>query len=191
MNLEPFIIIHAEDSEDGIRYRDKFEFRFQVSGFKMEKTTKFEDLAVFGFAHFRHDSVVFKRVWHYTRCSVSSVRRQLCKQVYEITRLGEFRKDTRFVQQIRAAAGSVMDIIAEGYESDGNKEFINFLYIAKGSCGEVRSQIIRASDVGFIDNDTATHLYNDCLNLSKSISKFITSLKKSSITGQKNLKPET
>ena len=117
--------------------------------------------------------------------------RELCKEVYAITRGGEFHNDSRFVQQIHASAGSVMDNIAEGFERDGNKEFINFLYIAKGSCGEVRSQIIRASDVGFIDNETATRLYNMCLNLSKAISKFISSIKKSPITGLKNLKPET
>ena len=128
----------------------------------MSKVEKFEDLAVFQSA------------------------RNLCKDVYAITKECEFSKDSRFVQQIHAAAGSIMDNIAEGYERDGNKEFINFLYIAKGSCGEVRSQIIRASDVGFIDKDTAKKLYNDTLNLSKSISKFITSLKESSITGLKN-----
>ena len=133
----------------------------------MSKAKKFEDLTIFQMA------------------------RELCKEVYAITKEGEFYKDTRFVQQIRASAGSVMDNIAEGYERDGNREFINFLYIAKGSCGEVRSQIIRASDVGFIDNETATRLYNCCLNLSKAISKFISSLKKSPITGLKNLKPET
>ena len=133
----------------------------------MSKVSRFEDLTIFQMA------------------------RDLCKEVYVITKKGEFRKDSRFVQQIRAAAGSIMDNIAEGYERDGNKEFINFLYIAKGSCGEVRSQIIRATDVGFIDKDTATRLYNDSLNLGKSISKFITSLKGSSITGLKNLKPES
>ena len=117
--------------------------------------------------------------------------RELCKQVYSITKQGEFSKDSRFVQQIHASAGSVMDNIAEGFERDGNKEFVNFLYIAKGSCGEVRSQIIRASDVGFIDDDTAKRLYNDCLNLSKSIAKFIASLRTSPITGLKNLKRET
>ena len=133
----------------------------------MSKAQKFEDLTIFQKA------------------------RELCKEVYAVTKEGEFHKDVRFVQQIHASAGSVMDNIAEGFERDGNKEFINFLYIAKGSCGEVRSQIIRASDVGFLDNETSAKLYNDCLNLSKAISKFISSLKSSSITGLKNLKPET
>jgi len=82
-----------------------------------------------------------------------------------------------------------MDNIAEGFEREGNKEFVNFLYIAKGSCGEVRSQIIRASDVGFIDNDTATRLYNDCLSLSKAISAFIKSLRTSDYRGSKHLEP--
>ncbi len=127
----------------------------------MSKIQKFEDLSIFQKA------------------------RDLCKEVYAITKDGEFHKDSRFVQQIHASVGSVMDNIAEGFERDGNKEFINFLYIAKGSCGEVRSQIIRASDVGFIDNDTAKRLYNDCLNLSKSIAKFIKALKDSSLTGIK------
>lgn len=117
--------------------------------------------------------------------------RELCKQVYSITKDKEFQRDSRFVQQIHASAGSVMDNIAEGFERDGNKEFINFLYIAKGSCGEVRSQIIRASDVGFIDSDCAKKLYNDSLKLSKAISKFISSLKSSPITGKKYILPET
>ena len=133
----------------------------------MAKVQKFEDLTIFQMA------------------------RDLCKEVYAITNEGEFHKDSRFVQQIHASAGSVMDNIAEGFERDGNKEFINFLYIAKGSCGEVRSQIIRASDVGFIDNETATRIYNACLNLSKSISKFITTLKESGKGGRKTITPGT
>ena len=127
----------------------------------MSKAKSFEDLKIFQMA------------------------RDLCKEVYAITKESEFHKDSRFVQQIHAAAGSVMDNIAEGFERDGNKEYINFLYIAKGSCGEVRSQIIRASDVGFIDKETATKLYNESLNLSKSIAKFITSLKDSNLSGLK------
>lgn len=117
--------------------------------------------------------------------------RSLNKKIYLITENGDFHKDSRFVQQIHAASGSIMDNIAEGFERDGNKEFVNFLYIAKGSCGEVRSQIIRASDIGFIDNETAKELYNECLCLSKQIAHFINSLKKSNISGQKYLKLET
>lgn len=59
--------------------------------------------------------------------------RELSIKIYELTREGDFKFDTRFVQQIRASAGSIMDNIAEGFERQGNKEFINFLYIAKGS----------------------------------------------------------
>ena len=131
------------------------------------------------------------KVQKFEELDIFQKARDLCKEVYAITKGGEFHKDSRFVQQIHAAAGSVMDNIAGGFERDGNKEFINFLYFAKGSCGEVRSQLIRASDVGYIDNETAKRLYNDCLNLSKSIAKFIASLRMSPITGLKNLPPET
>lgn len=117
--------------------------------------------------------------------------RELCQEVYLHTETQPWKTDTRFVQQIRAAAGSVMDNIAEGFERDGNKEFIQFLYVAKGSCGEVRSQIIRASDTNFLNHTDAKRLYNVCLELSSAIAAFIKSLKKSSITGSKYLKQET
>lgn len=109
----------------------------------------------------------------------------LCKKVYAITRDGEFKSDYRFVQQIRASAGSVMDNIAEGYERDGNKEFINFLYISKGSCGEVRSQIIRAHEVGYIPDETYNDMYSLCIKISIGINNFIKVLKSSDVTGQK------
>ena len=115
--------------------------------------------------------------------------RRLSKEVYEITRLGDFRYDSRFVQQIRAAAGSVMDNIAEGFERDGNKEFIQFLYVAKGSCGEVRSQLYRAFDAGFINEETFTRMLNETLSLNKGILNFIKSLKSSAVTGTKYQKP--
>ena len=115
--------------------------------------------------------------------------RTLCKEVYAITRVGEFKHDSRFVQQIRAASGSVMDNIAEGFERDGNKEFIQFLYIAKGSCGEVRSQVTRAYDVGFINEVKFRELQEACFTLSRGIANFIRSLQASDIKGQKYLKP--
>ena len=57
--------------------------------------------------------------------------RALAKQVYKITKSADFRYDTRFVQQIRASAGSISDNIAEGFERQGTKEFRNFIIIAR------------------------------------------------------------
>ena len=111
--------------------------------------------------------------------------RELSKKIYPITHRGEFRYDTRFVQQIRAAAGSIMDNIAEGFERGGNKEFLNFLYIAKGSCGEVRSQLMRANDVGYLTPEEYKELYSECRKLSAGIMNFIKEIKASDITGAK------
>ena len=116
--------------------------------------------------------------------------RELSKKIYPITNREGFKSDYRFVQQIRAAAGSIMDNIAEGFERAGNKEFINFLYIAKGSCGEVRSQLIRAKDVGYLTPEEYDELYADCRKLSASILNFVKEIKASDITGAK-YKPET
>ena len=113
--------------------------------------------------------------------------RVLAKQIYEITKEEPFRNDFRFVQQIRAAAGSISDNIAEGFELQGNKEFKNFLYIAKGSCGELRSQINRAYDVGFIDEETYKQMYSDSKRLSSSILHFIESLQSNDFVGSKYL----
>ncbi|WP_075352555.1 four helix bundle protein [Algoriphagus marinus] len=79
--------------------------------------------------------------------------RELCFLVRKLSRKDQFSKDFRFCGQINSAAGSIMDNIAEGFERDGNREFINFLYIAKGSNGEVRSQSFRALDANFIDGN--------------------------------------
>ena len=111
--------------------------------------------------------------------------RELSKKIYPVTNREGFKSDYRFVQQIRAAAGSIMDNIAEGFERTGNKEFLNFLYIAKGSCGEVRSQLIRANDVGFLTSEEFDELYSECRKLSAGIMNFIKEIKASDITGAK------
>ena len=111
--------------------------------------------------------------------------RELSAKIYPITKKGEFKYDTRFVQQIRAAAGSIMDNIAEGFERAGNKEFLNFLYIAKGSCGEVRSQLIRAHDVGYLTQEEYNELYTECRKLSAAIMNFIKEIRSSDMSGAK------
>lgn len=116
---------------------------------------------------------------------IYQLSRELAKQVYKITRIGEFKYDTRFVQQMRASSGSISDNIAEGFERQGNKEFIQFLYIAKGSCGEFRSQINRAFDAGFIDKETYDQMYADCRKLGAGILNFIKSVKSFESRGSK------
>ena len=111
--------------------------------------------------------------------------RELSKKIYPITQRGEFKYDTRFVQQIRAAVGSIMDNIAEGFERTGNKEFLNFLYIAKGSCGEVRSQLIRANDLGYMTKEEYDELYTECRKLSAGIMNFIKEIRTSEYAGAK------
>lgn len=111
--------------------------------------------------------------------------RTLSKEIYQITNSPEFNSDIRFRSQIRAAAGSIMDNIAEGFEREGKKEFTQFLYVAKGSCGEVRSQLCRAMDVGFISTDQYTSLAEQTKRIGAKVSNMIRYLKTSEIEGNK------
>jgi len=111
--------------------------------------------------------------------------RGLCKLVFKITSREPFSKDFRFRDQIRAACGSIMDNIAEGYGRGGNKEFINFLSIAKGSIDEVRSQVYRAYDFNYISKEEQDELISKTLRISKKSTSFIYYLKKSNRKGPK------
>lgn len=77
--------------------------------------------------------------------------RNLVQIVYELTKGAAFAKDWGLRDQIQRAAVSVCSNIAEGYERSGNKEFAKFLWIAKGSAGEVASQLYHALDNGYVD----------------------------------------
>ena len=111
--------------------------------------------------------------------------REVAKIVRKLTREDPFKKDFRFCSQINSAAGSIMDNIAEGFERDGNKEFIQFLYIAKGSCGEVRSQGLRAFDAGFINNEELTIILNFTESIKYKTNGLISTLKNSGGKGYK------
>lgn len=115
--------------------------------------------------------------------------RSLCQFIFDVTSKGPFNKDYRFRDQIRASSGSIMDNVAEGYERSGNKEFIQFLSIAKGSCGETRSQCYRAMDFGYIDEESLEELIDRTTNLNRKIAGFMSYLKKSTYKGSKYHRP--
>ena len=111
--------------------------------------------------------------------------RALSREVYTFTRREDFEKDYRFVQQIRASAGSIMDNIAEGYGRSGTKEFIQFLYISRGSCQELISQLYRALDAQYISEDEFIEIKKQSYTLSVMIYNFIESLNKLDTKGPK------
>jgi four helix bundle protein len=115
--------------------------------------------------------------------------RLLCKKVRDISVNSPLSKDFSLRDQILRSSGSVMDNIAEGYERDGKKELIQFLYIAKGSLGETRSQLHRCSDANFISDKQYEEFLNDCFNLSAKIKNFINYLSASEFDGEKKRKP--
>jgi four helix bundle protein len=86
--------------------------------------------------------------------------RVLTQKIYEITGRGDFSRDFGLRDQIRRASVSSMSNIAEGFERGGNKEFIQFLSDAKGSAGEVKSQLYVALDAKFIDKSQFEKLYD-------------------------------
>jgi four helix bundle protein len=111
--------------------------------------------------------------------------RTFADNVYAQTLQGSFAKDFSLRDQITRSSGSVMDNIAEGFERGGTKEFIVFLSYAKGSAGEARSQLCRAYDRKHLDEQSFNSLRDEALDISKSISGFMTYLRNSSIRGSR------
>jgi four helix bundle protein len=103
----------------------------------------------------------------------------LVKQVYLVTRQGEISRDFGLRDQLRRAAVSIPTNIAEGFERYSRKEYVNFLNIAKGSAGEVRSLVRVALEVGYFDRPTYDELYNQALDLSRMLSSQINAIKSS------------
>ena len=111
--------------------------------------------------------------------------RLLSKEIFELTNVGTFSKDYGLRDQINKASGSIMDNIAEGFERGGTKEFIQFLGIAKGSTGEVRSQLYRALDRNHLTKDQYATLIESTTKISKMINGFIVYLRSSKLKGMK------
>ncbi len=108
--------------------------------------------------------------------------RELVRLVYGAT---NDWKDFGLKDQIRRAAVSVMSNIAEGFERGTRDEFIYFLYVARGSCGEVRAQLYAATDQNFISKSEFERLSDEADHTSRLLFNLITAYKKKSYGGQR------
>lgn len=111
--------------------------------------------------------------------------RELCKEIYHIIQSTDLKNNFKLCGQIDGSSGSIMDNIAEGFERNGNREFIQFLSTAKASCGETRSQLYPVFDRGFISQELFENLLERTETLSKKISSFIKYLKITDLKGTK------
>lgn len=111
--------------------------------------------------------------------------RELNRLVYQVTKNNRFAKDFGLRDQIRRASISVMSNIAEGFERGGDKEFIQFLSNAKGSCGEVRAQLYAALDENYLEQDEFNEMNKICMEVSRMLSGLMTYLRRSELRGNK------
>jgi len=110
---------------------------------------------------------------------IYKLARKQCNAVWNLIISTTLGQDFKLRDQINGSSGSVMDNIAEGFGRGGNKEFINFLSFARGSCSETKAQFHRAFDRNHIDKENYEELINETQNLIDHISKFMNYLKKS------------
>ncbi len=104
--------------------------------------------------------------------------RVLRNMVSEITRKSIVKNDFMFCNQIRSSALSIMSNIAEGFESQSKKEFINFLSYARRSCGELRCQLYAAFDDKYIDVKEFNKIYQQTVKVGKMLTNLISYLRK-------------
>ncbi len=111
--------------------------------------------------------------------------RDFCNDVFKIIHYKGLSTDYKLKDQINGSSGSIMDNIAEGFDRDGKKEFIQFLSISKGSAGESRSQLYRIFDRNYISEKEFNEMKNKAVEISNKIGGLIAYLKKTDYRGIK------
>ena len=116
---------------------------------------------------------------------VWKLAREICNETWELMENTSLGNDYSLKNQINASSGSIMDNVAEGFERNGNREFIQFLSIAKASCGELRSQLYRCLDRKHISKEQFDGIFSKTIAEGKKIGAFMAYLKKSERKGAK------
>ena len=114
---------------------------------------------------------------------------ELTNAIYTITNNNVFNKDFALRDQIRKSAISIPSNIAEGFERNSTNQFLYFLVIAKGSAGELRTQLLIAKNQNYISQSEFEKINKDALEVSKKLGAFITYLKEFKLKQSQNIKP--
>ena len=112
----------------------------------------------------------FKR---FEELEIWQLAREMCIEIEKLIEVDLYYKNRRLKDQIQGSSGSVMDNIAEGFEKESTKEFINYLFYAKGSCAEMRSQLVRMTDLGYFSSEMTKPLITNAEEISRKIKRFI------------------
>ena len=113
---------------------------------------------------------------------VWKISMDLCADIYRLTNTELLSKDFGLKDQIRRSAVSVPSNISEGYERDSKNQFIYFLVIAKGSCGELRTQLKIARVLNYLKEEEYIAIHEKCISTSKQLAGFIKYLKQHQLT---------
>jgi four helix bundle protein len=113
----------------------------------------------------------------FKQLSVWQKSKDLAVDVYKITSSGNISKDYGFIDQIRRAAVSIPSNIAEGNDRESQKEFLRFLYVAKGSLAELQVQLEIAKEIHYIDEEIYSDVNLKCIEISKMLGGLIKSIK--------------
>lgn len=119
----------------------------------------------------------------FEKLDIWQLSREICQDVWNAFENSSLGKDFELKNQMNRSSGSIMDNIAEGFERNGRREFINFLSYSKGSCGELRSQLYRAFDRKHITEEEFEFLKEKTITESKKIGSFMAYLVKSDHKG--------
>jgi four helix bundle protein len=156
---------------------------FKVQGSRLEANSKSSRQTLIEARMSEPEIPRSQSVKRFEDLKVWQLSRSLSHQIYIATGKLPFRKDFQLRDQIRGAAISVMSNIAEGFERGGNRELIQFLALAKGSCGEIRSQLILAGDLGYLPEEDRAELARQSVSVSKMLNRFIEYLRSSALVG--------
>jgi hypothetical protein len=123
---------------------------------------------------------------NFEELDVWKISMELCTEIYNLTNSELFSKDFALNDQIRRSAISIPSNISEGYERDGVNQFLYFLAISKGSCGELRTQLRIALNLNYLSSMDYNNLNEKCLSTSKQLSGFIKYLRNYKLNEKNN-----